>query len=147
MNFAAKVWQNHEHLRYFWNICCLMINHSKYQYHVCLPENHKLIYHLCLQLSFAHAWLSYFLATHVVRKIIFVVFVWVCGLWFFSKKINSRLYLLLYLLFFLYTWHLEIFLCNLSFLHFAHFTEPLLSGNVLEISLPITCWISNYFYD
>ena len=55
MNFAVKLWQNHEHLRYFRNVS--------------LPQNHELIY---------FAWLSFFLTTHVPD--IFLVFVWVCGL-------------------------------------------------------------------
>ena len=75
------------------------------------------------------------------------------GLWFVKKikKIKARLHLFNLLGKFIFAkrgihiWHFEFFFCIKIFISCvsAHFTEPLLSENVLEISLPITSWISN----
>ena len=77
------------------------------------------------------------------------------GLWFVKKikKIEARLHLFNLLGKFIFAkrgihiWHFEFF-CIKIFISCvsAHFTEPLLSENVLEISLPITSWISKLFY-
>ena len=126
--------------------------------HVRLPENHKLIDHLCLRHSFSHAWLLFFPTTHVPE--IFLVFVWVCGLSVNRSK-QGLIYLTCYetltfakkhvhiyiggetivLLFYLAFWN--VFVYFISYIS-AHFIEPLVSGNVLEIVMPITNWISKH---
>ena len=71
-----------------------------------------------------------------------------------SKKIKARLHLFNVLGKFIFAkrgihiWHFEFFFGIKIFISYisAHFTEPFLSGNVLEISLPITSWISKHFY-
>ena len=126
MNFAVKLWQNHEHLRYFRNVS--------------LPQNHKVIY-------FA---LSFFLTTHVPD--IFLVFVWVCGL-SVKRSTQGFIYLICQENSFLQKgasiYGILNFFLHKNFISYisAHFTERLLSGNVLEISLLITSWISNNFYN
>ena len=72
MNSAVKLWQNCE-LEIFQE-CLLCYDQSQQiSRHVGLLENHKLIYHLCLRLSFAHAWLSFFLQ-HMFQKCFWCLF-------------------------------------------------------------------------
>ena len=113
---------------------------------MCLPENHKLIYHLCLQLSFAHVWLSFFSYNTCSRNICGVCL----GLWFVSKKIKSRLYLFNLLgninfckiqvgrktIFFLSTWLFEIFLCNLSLTFLPILQNPSCLGMFWKFPCP-----------
>ena len=112
---------------------------------VSLPQNHKIIYLICLIVFFPYNTCS----IHISG---------VClGLWFVKKikKIEARLHLFNLLGKFIFAkrgihiWRFDFFFCIkiLSPCVSAHFTEPLLSENVLEISLPITSWISNNFYN
>ena len=78
MNSAVKLWQNHEYLRYFKNVCYLMINHSKYQdMLVCQKTTNLFIIFACSLVVLVPDCL-FFLTTHAPE--IFLVFVWVCGL-------------------------------------------------------------------
>ena len=78
MNSAVKLWQNCEHLRYFRNVCYLMINHSKYQdMLVCQKTTNLFIIFACSLVLLVPDCL-FFLTTHAPE--IFLVFVWVCGL-------------------------------------------------------------------
>ena len=78
MNSAVKLWQNHEHLRYFRNACCLMMNLSKYQDMLVCQKTTNLFIILACSLVLLMPDCLFFLTTHVPE--IFLVFVWVCGL-------------------------------------------------------------------
>ena len=80
---------------------------------VSLPENHNLIYHLCLWFSFSHTWCSFFFCYNTCSRNISGVCL---GLWFVSKKIEAKFHLfnLLGNIHFcengIHIWHVEIFL-------------------------------------
>ena len=146
MNFVVKLW--HNHLDISGNVCCLMINHSKYQdMWVCQKTTNLFIICAC---GLVHARLSFVSYNTCSRNISGVCL----GLWFVSKKIEARLHLFNLLGNINFCKRGSIngilnFFCMILFISYisAHFTEPLLSENVLEISLPITSWISKRFYD
>ena len=129
-----------------------MINHSKYQDMLVCQKTPNLFIIFACGLVLLMPDCLFFLTTHVPE--IFLVFVWVCGL-SVKKSKQGFIYLIcigninfakkgvhIYmqvgeLLFVLSIWHFEIVWYNkfISYIS-AHFTEPLLSGNVLEIPCP-----------
>ena len=140
-----------------------MINLSKYQdMLVCQKTTNLFIIFACGLVLFMPD-CPFFLTTHDIVPEIFLVFVWVCGLSVKRSK-QGFIYLICQETLILqkraciYTFRQENyyyfflpdtskFFCIIYLLYSAHFTEPLLSWNVLEISLPITSWISRHFYD
>ena len=149
-------------VKHFRNVCCLMINLSKYQDMLVCQKTTNLFIILACGLVLLMPDCLFFLTTHVPE--IFLMFVWVCGLSVKRSKqgficlicqetliLPKRVCIIIYmqvgkLLFFLSTWHFKIFLYNLSLTFLPILQNPSNLGMFWKFPCPSQVGYQNCFY-